>query len=370
MAAAKITAKMVLDSLGFIRGVDNADERVKRMKDGLKDMKTVIAGAFTVGAIVQLGRGIASYSQEVQQASVQTGLSTDALQTLAAAAKSSGGELDEVRGAMGSMRTVMNDALAGTQGAIDAFDSLGISLDDLVSKNMEELLQSVADGISATQDFGAAATILGEEDMFRIKSALEAVAEDGFGNLTEKMKESSRVMSEDVIASAAEADKFFGSLGTKIKVFTANSLANFVDIGRAAKDFAVGLKETGSIQGARQFAGRRDLARQKARDDERLAEKAAKDEQGRKARQAIADRTVAKEEEEEREKKEKKGLASAKRGPQLDTDQLRRIGAQALGSGHIRNRDNEKIDIAKKQLDVQEKLLAETKADTGATTVF
>ena len=370
MANAKVKASMDMDSKGFIRGVDKAEDRISRMKSGLKDMKGVIAGAFTVGAVVQLGRGIGEYAREIQAAAIQTGLTAEELQLVALASKESGGGIDELRGAAGSLRGVMSDALAGGQGARDAFEQLGITVEDLVDKNISELLEAVARATQETQDFGAAATILGEDDLMRLQAGLIELGEKGFGGLAEEMKGASDIMSADLVQSAAEADKFFGRLGTKIKVFTANSLANFVDIGRAAKDFAVGLKETGSIQGARRFAGERDFARQKAREDARQAEKTAKDEQGRKARQAILDKAVAKEEDEEKEKAAKTASTRAERKPQLDTDQLRRIGAQALGSGHIRNRDKEKIDIAKKQLDVQEKLLAEAKADAGTTTVF
>jgi len=147
------------------------------LRKGLKSaggmLKSWGAGFAKVGGVVTgLGASVATpllaavmaYSaagNELSKASQRTGVRTEELSALAYAAEQTGGSVQDLTGALGSMRTNITGAMTGSQGAIDALSKIGLSVRQLRGLSPDEQFRVIADQLSKISDPGlraAAAT--------------------------------------------------------------------------------------------------------------------------------------------------------------------------------------------------------------------
>ena len=103
-----------------------------------------IAGAFSVGAIVNLARETIAFGGQITDLSERYGISTDMVQKLKFAAEQSGSSVESMLGGFKKMNLAMVDAMEGNEGKQDAFQRMGVSMDDLKSKSPEEVFRMIA----------------------------------------------------------------------------------------------------------------------------------------------------------------------------------------------------------------------------------
>ena len=104
----------------------------------------MIAGAFSVGAVVNLARETIAFGGQITDLSQRYGISTDMVQKLKFAAEQSGSSVESMLGGFKKMNLAMQDALEGNEEKQDAFQRMGVSMDDLKSKSPEEVFRMIA----------------------------------------------------------------------------------------------------------------------------------------------------------------------------------------------------------------------------------
>ena len=104
----------------------------------------MIAGAFSVGAVVNLARETIAFGGQITDLSQRYGISTDMVQKLKFAAEQSGSSVESMLGGFKKMNLAMQDALGGNEEKQDAFQRMGVSMDDLKSKSPEEVFRMIA----------------------------------------------------------------------------------------------------------------------------------------------------------------------------------------------------------------------------------
>ena len=104
----------------------------------------MIAGAFSIGAVVNLARETIAFGGQISDLSERYGVSTDMVQKLKFAAEQSGSSVESMLGAFKKMNLAMMDAMEGNEGKQDAFQRMGVSMDDLKSKSPEEVFRMIA----------------------------------------------------------------------------------------------------------------------------------------------------------------------------------------------------------------------------------
>lgn len=203
-SGAELRARMSLDSSGVKAGVDQAKKEVGGFKSSLGGMSGSLAKAFSAGAIVA---GVTAFTKasvdmaaRTKEVADQTGLSVEEMQSFKAAAMGTTGGIKAAEAGLVDFRNAQQEALDGNQTQIDAFNRLGVSIEDIATKSTPQLLEAVAKGYKSTGDFSALVDVFGKSNAPKLEEALGELADNGFGGLAEKAKAAGLTLSEDMAA--------------------------------------------------------------------------------------------------------------------------------------------------------------------------
>lgn len=170
----------------FKRAADSLDSTSSKLTSILRLQWAQVAIAisgFISRAISGLRQYIASMAQvgdETSKFARRTGISYAEMAGLGVAARRSGVEINQLATAMSKADKRFVEAMRGSQSAREAFDILGLSLDDLAGMTSAERLEAIADAIMAIEDpakQAAAAMKLFEETGINLLPALQGGAE-------------------------------------------------------------------------------------------------------------------------------------------------------------------------------------------------
>jgi hypothetical protein len=203
--------------------VINVTADVAKAKAGLAGiadkMKAVGRGATVAGGLIT-GLGVASITQfakmgdEVHKMALRTGFSTEALSGLRVAAELSGTSLKGLETGLRRMSNVIMDAKAGLGESVDALDSLGVSVDDLVGKSPEEqfeiLTMALADMTDKTAQVATATDVFGRAGTALLPMLADGAA--GFKELTSKAADMGMEFDQEAANSAARLSDSFTTL--------------------------------------------------------------------------------------------------------------------------------------------------------------
>ena len=114
----------------------------------------VMAGMVGIGALGAFSRSIITLGDRLQKVSIQTGIAVEELEILQYAASQTGVGTDQLNAAIQKFSINIGKAEDGTVAQLDAFEALGISLENNEGnlKDTSQLFVEVADGISKVED--------------------------------------------------------------------------------------------------------------------------------------------------------------------------------------------------------------------------
>lgn len=207
-----LSAKLSLDSGNYEKGLGNAEKSTSsfasKLKSGLATAGKIGAaaiGAVTTAAgflsktIIDGTREVAAYGDNIDKASQKMGISAEAYQEWDAVLQHSGSSIDSMgRG----MLTLAKKAQSGS----DAFEKLGLSVDDVASMSQEDLFSAVIAGLQemeeGTERSALAAELLGGSAK-ELGPLLNTSAKDT-AEMKKRVKELGGVMSNDAVKAAAK----------------------------------------------------------------------------------------------------------------------------------------------------------------------
>ena len=167
----------------------------------------IIAGVF--GASV---KNFMTTGDELHKMALRTGMSVEALDRLGYVANLSGNSLKDVENMLRRQTITMNEAREGTMIGVEAFEKLGISLNDLEGLNSEEqflkILTTLADMTNETEQVDAAMAVFGN----RMGTSVIPMIAGGTGALKDMVTEAtenSRMTQEQADQAALLTDQMF-----------------------------------------------------------------------------------------------------------------------------------------------------------------
>ena len=155
--------------------------------------------------IFDLAKKTAEYAHEMELTSQKVGMNIQALQGWGFAASLAGGSIESITLGMRKFSKEIVNAKEGQDESTSAFRRLGISIEELKSLKMEDLMLRVADSFSKHSD-GAEKSALAVQLFGRSGLNLIPIlnqGRDGIEQLMQKAKELGVIMSEDDIKAAA-----------------------------------------------------------------------------------------------------------------------------------------------------------------------
>ena len=212
----------------------------------------VTAAAVKVGKeVFNMAKETAAYGDEIDKNSQKVGLSAEAYQKWDYAMKISGTEMSAATTGLKTLTNKFDDAKNGSKGAIETFDRLGLSMDEISNLSREELFETTVKALQNVTDETEKAALA--NDLFG-KSGQDLMpmfnmTEEGLQAVMDEADKYGMVMSEDAVkASAAFTDSMTKLKGTfaGFKNQVAGSLMpGLTMITDGLSDLMIGSKDAG-----------------------------------------------------------------------------------------------------------------------------
>ena len=198
-----LTADSAQVSQEMGRAADATESSFSRIKTAAKSLAGILAGAFTVDAIVDFARAQFDAAVELDNMAKAVGISAQQLGALQMEAKKAGLETDRIADAMSGLNEKLLDAAAGGKDAKAFFDALGVSVVDTAGqvKNADVALQDIATAFAGMAD-GATKSAIASELMGDAGAELIPILNQGGATLranTQAAIEMGAVLSDQTI---------------------------------------------------------------------------------------------------------------------------------------------------------------------------
>lgn len=231
-----LSAKLVLDKSEYEQGLNESEEEANSFggkigkvlgtagKVGAAAIGAIATGATAMStALVNGVSNVASYGDNIDKMSQKMGISAQAYQEWDAIMQHSGTSIEALKP---SMKTLANAAQNGS----DAFEALGLSVEDVQSMSQEDLFATVIgrlqDMEEGTERTAIASKLLGR-GATELGALLNTSSED-----TEKMRkrvhELGGVMSDDAVKAAAAFQDQLQDMQTGLQSLGRNMLSEFM----------------------------------------------------------------------------------------------------------------------------------------------
>lgn len=202
-------------SMLFRIGADTTDfeigaKRVQSLGDKMaktfkRDVASAFAGVFVVDKVVDLGMKAIQTAGQLNDLSQQLGVSAKFLQEMKFAADLSGASLEDVQSGLQKIQIARTKALGGNDELVKAFESLGISADQLKSSRIEDLFIQIGkafEGDVNPENLIAAFTQIAGKGA----GALIPAMASGLADAAEQARNLGLVMSDEVVRSLDDAN--------------------------------------------------------------------------------------------------------------------------------------------------------------------
>ena len=194
-----------INTKGFQKGLDAADNRAKKFKKGLGGLKTALAGiGLSKAAMDAINLGSA-----ISDMATQLNIGAEELQVLEFAAREAGVETGIMERAIRNVQLRTQQGIEGNKRYAEAYQTLGLNIAEVsrlpVEKKLEVIAKASAQATDQQAAYNAVAAILGERAGPKMQEILQSLAKDGFDNVSAAAKASGTVMDEDVIAKMDKA---------------------------------------------------------------------------------------------------------------------------------------------------------------------
>lgn len=196
----------------------------------------MVAGAFTVGAITSQISKTIEYAGTISDLSKRTGITTDTLQEMDYWLKQNGSSLDAAVTGITFLSRAMSEASINAKTGIknevlQAFEFFGITIEQVKAKKPEEIFKQIAQQAGVLGDSAdktnAILQLLGRGAM-EMLPAMKA----GFSEAADEAEKLGLVIKGDVIKTLDDAGDQIDAFMTKVKTFTANTIAEPLTVAK------------------------------------------------------------------------------------------------------------------------------------------
>jgi hypothetical protein len=244
------------------------------IKGGLASMGALIG----VGAVVKTITDTIALGDSLADLSEKLGVSSESLQAWKNHVEQNGASLEGLAASMAKVELNRDKALKGDEKMVQSFEALGISIEDLKTMGLDQLMLKIG---SSTMSAGSMVAVMGEQAL-DLKAALASAAEEGLNF--------SNVMSEKTVDSLGKVSDAWTKFKTWITSNVGELLASVLDAGSiifTGKPYVADNKEEKAekrkkalerLAGEDDSPQKREKEKKEKENAEKEAEKKAKDE--------------------------------------------------------------------------------------------
>lgn len=152
--AGKAYVELGTKDAGFLAGLKNAEEALKKVGAAVRNIGAGIAGVGAAGLapIIAAVTSFSAAGSSIADMAARTGASAEFLSSLGFAAGQAGSSLEELEHSFRKMQKLAGDALSGNAGAIQSLADLGIRAERLAGMNPEQIFAAIAKEVAAIEN--------------------------------------------------------------------------------------------------------------------------------------------------------------------------------------------------------------------------
>lgn len=210
-------------------GEEAGTEAGKKIGDAIKKAIKLAGIGAAIKAAVDAGKkawqditSVAEYGDQIEKTSQKVGLSTDAYQRWDYAMQIAGTSMQDCTVGLKTLTNTYDDAISGSTSAVEKFDRLGLSMDDLAGKSREEIFGTVVNALQNVTD----------------ETQKAAIANDFFGKSGQNLLPMFNMTNEELARTMEEADKY----GVVMSEESVRAAAAFQDSLTKMRGTATGIK--------------------------------------------------------------------------------------------------------------------------------
>lgn len=207
MAQAELKVAASLDDRGFAGGLERMKNSAGSFGSALGGLKGMIAGAFTVGAVVNFTRSLLDMADELATTAQTFGLSIESVLGMQSAMAGTAIGAEDMMRVFGRLKDSQSEVANKNKTMVDAVVALNINLKEFVSLPIDKLLEKIANQFEAsgrsTEAFGAISDIFGQRIGPAMIEVLDRINAEGLDAYIAKSSEAA----EATRKFAAESDK-------------------------------------------------------------------------------------------------------------------------------------------------------------------
>lgn len=166
MADKEIDVKIKASDAGASSSIDAVKDKIASLSDpvdsvsaSLEGLAEKLAAAFAADKIIDFTESVADAALQLEKLENLSGLSSDTIQTLQFAMQRTGGDAEAAGQMLTRFGRNISEAANGSGPAFDAFQKLGIGIDDLRHKSEQELFDKTVDGFKNIEDTSTRAQV-------------------------------------------------------------------------------------------------------------------------------------------------------------------------------------------------------------------
>lgn len=221
------------DGRGFQNGLKNAKRSTEKFAG---DIKGLVAGAFTVGALKAGIQDALNFADRVDLLASKFRTSREEVQKLDFALKPFGKDINFLNQALGTLGQSALEALRNPEGGkADIFESFGIDKKSLEEDSPLELMLKIGDALSKF-DFGGKETPLVGNLIGSEAADLVPILQRDLRGLTEEAANFGAVMEDEMIDELSAANKQIAAFGSASRVVFGKLASFLLDVGTKIKD--------------------------------------------------------------------------------------------------------------------------------------
>jgi len=218
MGLLNLVGRISLDGAPFKQGLDKSKREAKSAASDISNsLKSAVMGAVGGFTIAAQFKEAAEYAAKIVDLSGRTGIGTESLQEISFGASMAGSSLESLIPIFQKIAVSKREALKDPTGEVaDAFKNLGVGIEDLKSKRIEDIFYRIGD---AFETAGDSQDIFAEGLKVTGKSGGELVQifKGGFSEAVEQFRKLDIAVSDEKLKRIEAYGDKFTTLGFKIK---------------------------------------------------------------------------------------------------------------------------------------------------------
>lgn len=222
---------------------EEGSKSFEAFKEAISEVGKELLGFVALEKIIEgtkeLFKEVINGAASLEKLNRTTGLSTDALQAMGAAAKETNVDQQTLNSGLEIFTRNVGLAENGSRKAAQGFSELGIRVADLKNLSPDEQFKLVAEKLSQVDDASRRAAIgsqLFGKQFLEIEPAIEEVSEQGFGKFLAKLQQLGVYLDQDTIRQMTAAKSAAEEIGEELKGLATEFLVGLMPAATKAMD--------------------------------------------------------------------------------------------------------------------------------------